>query len=79
MWFRVWGFGFRVSTASRGFYGGLCRFRVETFPRDPRIQVIPVMENQTEQNMEHEMESGDIQGLYRDPSIQIIPTLDPKV
>ena len=32
-----------------------------------------------EKNMENEMESGVIRGLYRDPSIQIIPILGPKV
>ena len=32
-----------------------------------------------EKNMEHEMETGVIWGLFRDPSIQIIPTCGPKV
>ena len=32
-----------------------------------------------EKNMENEMETGVIKGLYRDPSIQIIPALGPKV
>ena len=48
-------------------------------PRDPSIQIIPIMENQMEKKMENEMETGIIKGLYRDPSIQIIPTLGPKV
>ena len=43
--------------------------------RDPSIQVIPVMEKQTENKMEHEMETGFMrEQYYRDPSIQIILT-----
>ena len=32
----------------------------------------PIMENQREKKMDHEMENGVIWGLYRDPSMQII-------
>ena len=49
-----------------------------SFPRDPSIQIIPIMENQMEKKKQ-EMEIVVIKGLYRDPSIQTIPTLGPKV
>ena len=48
-------------------------------PRDPSIEIIPIMENQMEKKMENEMESGVIRGLFRDPSVEIIQTLGPKV
>ena len=49
-----------------------------TNPRDPSIQILPLMENQMEKKMENDMEIAVIKGLYRDPIIQI-PTLGSKV
>ena len=45
-------------------------------PRDPSIQIIPIMKNQMEKKMENQVIQG---GLYSDPSIQMIPTLGPNV
>ena len=43
------------------------------------MRILPTMENQMKEKMEHEVEPGDTKGLYRDPSIQIIPALGPSV
>ena len=45
----------------------------------PSIQIRPIMENELEKDMEHEMKTGVVQGLYKDPDIQIISTCGPKV
>ena len=40
---------------------------------------MPIMENQMEKKMEHEIATEVVKGLYKNPSIQIIPTLGPEV